>query len=377
MPSVFRALRAESGQIKAYIFELPMRVKFRGITMREGVLLQGPAGWAEFSPFWDYRTAESARWLMGGLDSVLRGYPLSAQQRREIPINVTVPAVPAPQAAEIAQALGAHTAKVKVAEPGQTIQDDLSRLAAVRAALGAKANIRIDVNGKWDLRTACDNLPKYDRAARGLEYAEQPCADVADLARLRKRIPSVQIAADESLRRAENPLLVRDLAAADVVVVKNQPLLGVRAALELVTELDLPAVVSSALESSVGLTSGLYLAAALPDLRYACGLGTAKLFHIDVSSQALLARAGVLPVRKVDPDFLLDAYHRDGYCMAELKNGESRRQEVSAPRAETFSNGKNDCMKHGNFARLKDGCMKNFWCSSFVRSTCAKSEFGF
>ncbi|XCB30748.1 o-succinylbenzoate synthase [Arcanobacterium hippocoleae] len=277
-PSVFTRLAAEQGEIQAFIYELEMRVQFRGITVRNGVLLHGPAGWAEFSPFWGYSTKYSARWLLGALDTAING-PVNVQ-RSEIAVNVTVPAVGAAEAAQIALGLGADTAKVKVAEIGQDPKDDLNRLAAVRDALGKNAKIRIDVNGRWDLQTALELLPQYHRAAGGLEYAEQPCMEVVDLAAIRRRYPQIKIAADESIRRAEDPFRVRAQEAADLIIVKNQPLGGVRAVLELLQEIEMPAAVSSALESSLGLASGLHLAGALPNLRYACGLGTAKLFPV-------------------------------------------------------------------------------------------------
>lgn len=206
-------------------------------------------------------------------------------------MNVTVPATDPERAARIVTRGTCATAKVKVAEPGQSLADDLSRVAAVRDALGASGKIRIDVNGAWSVADALAAIPALDRAAGGLEYVEQPVADVADLARVRRK-STVRIAADESIRRASDPLHVKRLNAADVIVVKNQPLGGVRAALAIAAEIGLPVVVSSALESSIGIRAGLAFAAALPELEFACGLATVQLLTADPVADSLLPVAG-------------------------------------------------------------------------------------
>jgi O-succinylbenzoate synthase len=190
---------------------------------------------------------------------------------------------------------------VKVAEPGQSPRDDEARLEAVRSYLGKVGRIRVDANGAWDVDRAAQLLPAYDRAAGGLEYAEQPCATIEDLAALRRRV-HVPIAADESVRRADDPLRVARLEAADVAVLKVQPLGGVRACLRIAETIGLPVVVSSALETSVGIAAGVALAAALPELPYACGLATAGLLARDVVAEPFVAKAGVLTVRPVGPD---------------------------------------------------------------------------
>jgi O-succinylbenzoate synthase len=211
-------------------------------------------------------------------------------------VNVTVPAVGPDLARSIVTASGGcRTAKVKVAEPGQTVDQEIARLEAVRDAIGPDGAIRIDANAGWDVETALERLRLLDRAAGGLEYAEQPVATVDDLARVRRRT-HVPIAADESIRRAEDPLAVARAGAADVVVLKVQPLGGVRACLELAERIGLPVVVSSALETSVGLAAGVALAAALPELPYACGLATAQLLTADVVEQSLLPTDGALSV---------------------------------------------------------------------------------
>jgi O-succinylbenzoate synthase len=228
------------------------------------------------------------------------GFPAPVRDR--IPVNVTVPAVDGERAAAIVtNSSGCRTAKVKVAEPGQVEADDIERLEAVRAAIGPAGLIRIDANAGWDLDTAVARLPLMDRAAGGLEYAEQPCPSVEDLAALRRKV-DVPIAADESVRRAEDPLRVARLEAADIVVLKVQPLGGVRSCLRLAEQCGLPVVVSSALETSVGIAAGVALAAVLPELPYACGLATVQLLTDDVVDDALLPVDGALAVRTVVPD---------------------------------------------------------------------------
>lgn len=281
------------------VYSTPLRSRFRGLTARDGVLLRGDAGWGEFSPFWDYDDAESRPWWRAAREAADEGWP--APLRTRIPVNVTVPAVDPVRAAQIVRASGGcTTAKVKVAERGQDLGEEQARLEAVRDALGPHGRIRIDANGAWDLDTATDRLRLLDRAAGGLEYAEQPCAAVADLAALRRRT-HVPIAADESIRRAEDPMAVVRAEAADVVVLKVQPLGGVRAALRIAEQVGLPVVVSSALESSVGIAAGLALAAALPELSHACGLATVHLFAHDVVDDPLLPTDGAIDVRRVAP----------------------------------------------------------------------------
>jgi o-succinylbenzoate synthase len=223
-----------------------------------------------------------------------------------VPVNVTVPAVGAERAHAIVAASGCATAKVKVAEPGQSLAEAEARLEAVRDALGPAGRVRIDVNGLWSVDQALADLPVLDRAAGGLEYVEQPCATVEELAALRRRV-EVPIAADESIRRAADPYRVRDLEAADIAVLKVQPLGGVRACLRIAADIGLPVVVSSALESSVGIAAGVALAAALPELPYACGLATVALLDHDLAVEPLLPVDGMLPVvtPHLDPASLL------------------------------------------------------------------------
>ena len=280
----------------AEVFAIPLRTRFRGITVREGVLLRGDAGWGEFSPFLEYDAATSAPWLAAACEAAFDGWP--APVRSSVPVNVTVPACGPELAAGIVRASsGCRTAKVKVAEPGQSVDDDIARLEAVRDALGPTGLVRIDVNGGWSVDEAVTRIPLLDRAAGGLEYVEQPCATVEELASVRRRV-SVPIAADESIRRAADPYRVRELEAADIAVLKVQPLGGVRACLRIAGDIGLPVVVSSAVESSIGIAAGVALAAALPELPHACGLATVQLLTDDVVADPLLPVDGAVPVRR-------------------------------------------------------------------------------
>lgn len=284
---------------EAHVYSVHMRTRFRGLDVRDGVLVRGPVGWGEFSPFWDYDLAESRRWWAAAEEAACAGWPEPV--RDSVPVNVTVPAVDADRAHAIVTASGCRTAKVKVAEPGQTAAEDLARVEAVRDALGPHGAIRVDANAAWDVDTAAARIAELDRV--GLEYVEQPCPTLEDLIALRRRI-DVRIAADEVVRRAADPLRVDLREACDVVVLKVQPLGGVRAALRVAEAHGLPCVVSSALESSVGIAAGVALAAALPELPFACGLATVALFDADVTSAPLLPVDGALPVRRPEPDRL-------------------------------------------------------------------------
>jgi o-succinylbenzoate synthase len=310
----------------ARVWTIPMRTRFRGIDTRHGVLLRGAAGWGEWSPFEDYSDEDCVPWLHAAREAADRSWPAPVRDR--VPVNVTVPAVGPPRAAEIvAASAGCRTAKVKVAEAGQPESADLERVVAVRDALGPGGRIRVDVNGLWDVDTAVRRIRELDKAAGGLEYVEQPCRTVEELAAVRRQV-DVPVAADESIRRAVDPLRVARLEAADVAVLKVQPLGGVAACLRIAEQIGLPVVVSSALESSVGLAAGLALAAALPELPYACGLATLALLHGDVTSTPLVVVDGMLPVVRPEPD-LLDAVAADDETTARW-TGRLRRVEALA-----------------------------------------------
>ncbi|MGW4590759.1 o-succinylbenzoate synthase [Amycolatopsis thermoflava] len=281
------------------VYAIPLRNRFRGITVREGVLLRGPAGWGEFCPFADYDDRESAPWLAAAVEASELGWPAPVRDRVEV--NTTVPVVGAEAAYEMVAASGCRTAKVKVADPRASIVEDCERVAAVRDALGPGGAIRVDANTAWDVDTAVKAIRELDRAAGGLEYVEQPCPSIDELAAVRRKV-DVRIAADESIRRAEDPLRVAVANAADVAVIKVAPLGGVRRALEVAEAARLPCVVSSAVETSVGLAAGLALAGALPELEFACGLGTMSLLTDDTTSHSLSPVDGYLPVLRQAPE---------------------------------------------------------------------------
>ena len=258
-------------------FTVELRARFRGLTSRSGVLISdGHGHWGEFSPFPDYDAERTNRWWRSAMEAARGEWP--APVRTDVAVNSIVPAVDPDAARAYATAGGARTAKVKVGG-GAALRDDIAGVEAVADALGAGGAIRVDVNGGWDLDEAARALPLLDRAARtggadGLQYAEQPCASVDDLAALRRRV-EVRIAADEAIRVPGSADAVLAAGAADVIILKAQPLGGVRRALEIAERCaHLPLVVSSAMESSVGLAAGVALACALPVEPLACGLGT-------------------------------------------------------------------------------------------------------
>ena len=315
-----------------HVWSVPMTTRFRGITVREGVLLEGPGGWGEWSPFLEYAQDVAEPWLRCAEEAAAGDWP--APLRDRVPVNVTVPAVGPERAHDIVARSGCRTAKVKVAEPGQDEAEDEARLEAVRDALGPDGLVRIDVNGLWDVDTALRRLPVLDRAAGGLEYVEQPVAQVEDLAVVRRR-QHVPVAADESIRRAADPYRVRDLEAADVAVLKVQPLGGVRACLRIAEDIGLPVVVSSALETSIGIAAGVALAASLPALPHACGLATVALLTDDLAAEPLLPVGGALPVGRptVDPA----ALERLAAAPERVAHWEARLAEVRALRQDRRS----------------------------------------
>jgi len=279
---------------RLHVVALPMRVRFRGITMREVALVDGPSGWGEFGAFLEYEPPEAAHWLASAIESA---YGTRPPARRDwIQINATVPAVPADAVPEVLDRFpGSTTAKVKVAEPGQTLADDVARVNAVRALI---PTVRVDANGGWSVEQAVAAAAALS-ADGPLEYIEQPCATVAELAQVRRRI-DVPVAADESIRKAVDPLAVVRAGAADIAVLKVAPLGGVAALLDIAAAIDIPVVISSALDSAVGIAAGLAAAAALPRLDHACGLGTGTLFVEDVAE--ITGVDGCLSVGDIVPD---------------------------------------------------------------------------
>jgi o-succinylbenzoate synthase len=283
--------------LELHPFRIPMRHRFRRVDHREGVLIRGPGGWGEFSPFPDYPPEVTTRWLAAALEAACSALPEPG--RELIPVNVTVPAVSPEVATGLVLESGASTAKVKVGEPGQAASEDEDRLGAVRDALGPEGKIRIDVNAAWDLDTATERLISLSRF--DLEYAEQPVASLSEMVELKRRT-GVRLAADELVRLRPDPLEVAEIGAADVLVLKVQPLGGVTRALDIAARAGVPVVISSALETSVGIYCGLLVASLLDDLPYACGLGTVALIEGDPTRDPLVSMDGMLEVRRPEPD---------------------------------------------------------------------------
>jgi O-succinylbenzoate synthase len=310
----------------ARVVSLPLTTRFRGIDIREALLLSGPAGWTEFSPFVEYDDAEAAAWLRAALDFGWREPFLPPSAPAQIRVNATLPAVGADSVEEVlARFPGCRTVKVKVAEAGQELSDDVARVARTRDYLGPDGRIRIDANGAWNLdeaEHAIHALAEFD-----LEYVEQPCATIDELAQIRKRVKymGIPIAADESVRKADDPVAVARAKAADILILKAQPLGGIERALEIIEEAGLPVVVSSALDTSIGISMGAYLAASIPGgLQYDCGLATAALLAADVTEEPLLPKHGQIDVRRIDVSEQLFTEHaasrdRTNWWLARLK----------------------------------------------------------
>ena len=270
------------------VVALPMRTKFRGLMVRETMLISGSTenSWGEFAAFTEYDDSESAPWLACAIEQAWNLGPTDQERpifRDIVRTNATLPAVSAAQVPAILERFGDfRTVKIKVAEPGQTLADDIARVKAARDFVGISGRVRVDANGGWtvdEAEHAIRALETFD-----LEYVEQPCATVPELTDLRGRVHrmGILIAADESVRKATDPLAVARAGAADILVIKVAPLGGVRRALELIDQAGLPVVVSSALESSIGLMASFDLARRIEHLDFDCGLATSVLFERDV-----------------------------------------------------------------------------------------------
>jgi O-succinylbenzoate synthase len=284
----------------ARVVSLPLVTPFRGITVREALVFEGPAGWSEFSPFLEYDDVESAAWLAAAIEFAYTAAP--SPYRSTVPVNATLPAVGVARVAAILDRFGrCRTVKVKVGEAGQTLAEDVARVAETRQYLGADGRIRVDANGNWNVdeaEHAFHALAKFD-----LEFVEQPCATIDELAQLRTRIKymGIPIAADESVRKAADPLEVARSKAADILVIKAQPLGGIRAALQIAADAGLPVVVSSGLETTIGISMGLHLAASIEHLDFDCGLATASLFATSITDGPPSPIDGQLAVARIAP----------------------------------------------------------------------------
>lgn len=288
----------------ARVVSLPLRTSFRGIQTREALLFEGENGWAEWSPFLEYEDEEAAVWLNAAIEFASGDLP--PLLRTEIGINATLPAVGPDDVERALKPFGKfRTVKIKVAEKGQSLQDDLNRIIKVWQTY-PEAKIRLDANGRLTVSEAISLVGMMLENGIKLEYFEQPCRTIAELAEfkhlLRRYSDSVKVAADESVRKVSDPLAVALAGAADILVLKAAPLGGIHRTLDIAREAGLPVVVSSALDTSIGISMGLHLAGALPELTYECGLGTAAMFIGDVTKEPLIAEDGVLKVRRVEPN---------------------------------------------------------------------------
>ena len=286
------------------VVSLPLRNKFRGLTQREVLIFEGSEGWAEWAPFIEYPDEEAAAWLTAAIEF---GYSkLPDVPRQKIPVNATLPAVAPDQVAAILARFGSFaTVKIKVAEAGQSQAEDIQRIKAVRA-LYPNAKLRLDANGNLSVEQALQLIRDLDSQEIPLEYFEQPVETIAELAEVKltlakDQIP-VKIAADESVRKVTDPLAVAQANAADILVLKVAPLGGISRSLEIAREAGLPVVISSALDSSIGISMGAHLAALLPELNFDCGLGTAALLAGDVTREPLMPIDGQIDVRRVNVD---------------------------------------------------------------------------
>lgn len=298
-------------------FRVELKVPFRGVTHREGLLLQGPSGWGEFAPFTEYDDLTASRWLLAGVEAAFGQWPDPVRQ--EVRVNAIIPALLPDEAASFAfkafATNGTTTFKIKVGGDGSSLDDDCARVAAVREAVDSAitaahdpttgkvrpARIRVDANGTWTYEEALQAIPALDDAAKGLEYVEQPCMDLGDLAQVRRN-SVVMIAADESIRTAEDPVRIANGSIADVLVLKAPPLGGVNAALEVIEAARVPVVISGAMDTTVGLSVGLALAGAVEDLPFASGLGTGELLATDVVVSPVVPQDGSLTVQRYAPD---------------------------------------------------------------------------
>lgn len=305
-------------------FALPLRRTFRGVDSREGMLIEGPAGWGEFAPFADYSPAAASRWLASAIEAAFEGWPTPV--RDTVDVNAIIPALSLEQSRELALeavARGCTTIKIKV---GESPDLDIARTAVVREVLDAEfgdgvGRIRLDANAQWSLDQA---IAMLERCARyGIEYAEQPCDSLADLAMVRRET-GVRIAVDEGIRTSDDPSALDLRECADIAIIKPATLGGVRASLDLVAGLGMPVVVSGAMDSSVGLGTALALAGALPELAFASGLGTGALLADDLVDTPIVPTGGALRVARVEPD--VDALER---ARARVANTSLLRQRLT------------------------------------------------
>ena len=274
------------------VVALPTKTNFRGIKLREVALFKGEYGWAEFSPFLEYEDAECAHWLACAIEAASQ--PRPHLFRNNVKVNGTVPALNG--AAEITKIVdlypGVSSFKIKV---GENLELDLARIQQVRS-LRPDSAIRVDVNGAWSV----DEAESFLQSVGEIEYIEQPCSTIEELRELKKRT-DIKIVGDEILRKAVDPFALDLKGAVDILMLKVQPLGGIKRAHALINHHKLPVVVSSALESAIGIDYGLVLAGSIEKLEYGCGLATGSLLSQDVAH--LPIKDGQLAISTPTPDF--------------------------------------------------------------------------
>ena len=274
------------------VIALPTKTNFRGITVREVALFKGEYGWGEFSPFLEYDDAEASYWLASAIEAATT--PRPQLFRTSVAVNGTIPALnDSVQLQTIVESFPAvRSFKIKV---GNNLVEDLARVQIIRQ-LRPEAKIRVDVNGLWSL----DQAEAFLTAVGEIEYVEQPCATIEELKELKRRT-SVKIVGDEILRKADNPFEIDLTGAVDYLMLKVQPLGGIKRAHAIAEHHKLPIVVSSALESAVGINYGLTLAASFKEMNFDCGLGTGSLLAQDVAHLPIVD--GKIEITVFEPQF--------------------------------------------------------------------------
>lgn len=280
------------------VVSIPVKNNFRAVKYREIALFQGAEGWSEFSPFLEYNSAESAIWLKAAIEGATKPSPKPIRELVEV--NATLPNVKAEEVSSILKGFqGCTTVKIKI---NDFLNDHLILQEVSKIIPNAK--FRLDVNGGWTLEEAVTNLTNYEQEFPGqIDYIEQPCIDLADIKSLRGKVKS-KIAVDESIRKFLGSDLTKLKEVSDIAIIKWAPSGGISAALEVIEKIKLPVVISSALESSVGISHGVALASVVPNLYGACGLGTVSLLEGDVTSKPLIAEDGFIKHRKITPDLM-------------------------------------------------------------------------
>ena len=280
------------------VVSIPVKNNFRSVNNREIALFQGPEGWSEFSPFLEYSSAESAIWLKAAIEAATK--PAPKPIRDLVEVNATLPNVKAQEVSSILKGFqGCTTVKIKI---NDFLNDHLILQEVLKVM--PKAKFRLDINGGWQLEEAVANLTNYEQEFPGqIDYVEQPCIDLADIKSLRGKV-NLKIAVDESIRKFLSSDLTKIKEVADIAIIKWAPSGGISAALEIIEKIKLPVVISSALESSVGISHGVALASVVPNLYGACGLGTVSLLEGDVTSKPLIAEDGFIKHRKITPDLI-------------------------------------------------------------------------